>query len=160
MAIALKIVSGSSVEEIDVSAIRDRVLDAEVVREKGKTFEFLYGRNAYSNFLITNGRYPDPKQATAIGILIGRRVRDCNGHLQPKLTKQELVLRRDTKRRREQEFQQEQRVNKFRAAIAALKELSSLNQIDSAGADFTIESETSDYLPSVISFLNRFVREK
>src|ERR1700730_13973473 len=53
------------------------------LRAEAEVINAWYGQNAYSDFLTKHGRRPDPKEATAIGRLIGARVKATDGRMYP-----------------------------------------------------------------------------
>lgn len=76
------------------------VADLELARElrlEAEAIEASNGPNPYSDYLRKHGQRPPREEASAIGRLLGGRVRARDGSMQPQLTKAEKAAIKEIK---------------------------------------------------------------
>jgi len=142
----------------------DKPLDAAGARwillAEAAVLEAWYGKNAYSDFLIKHGHRPTADQATAIGRLIGARVKAADGKLYPGRSAQDRDLLRIQRKRAVAETRKSIEIQRLVRAIAALsantQEPSCL--IDELCPE-TEEPEIREQLQGAVEWLTRFAQE-
>jgi hypothetical protein len=120
-----------------------------------------HGRNPYSDFILRQGCRPDCNQASAIGRLMGIRVRAADGSLQPRRTKAEQATERLAKGRRKTEGDYLEQVLRLRGALVSLAN----NEDDPAAVIpyidpmFGDDSVIREHLDRAVKWINRFAEE-
>jgi hypothetical protein len=122
--------------------------------------EALNGANLYSEFIKRHGHRPSREQASAIGRIMGARVRASDGTMQPGLTKGERAALASIKKRRKEWAKQVEHIRRTVVAISALSQ----NQDDPSavmhyGVDVFSNPNLREQLDSALTWLIRFAEE-
>jgi hypothetical protein len=140
-------------------AVHKNNVDNELFLEAEK-IEALNGPNPYSSFITKHRCRPDRDQASAIGRLMGARVRAADGSMQPILTKGERAAIQTIKKRRKEWSQQISHIHRTTAAIAALAQNKhEPSSVISYGRDVFLDSTLREQLEFALEWLNRFAQE-
>jgi hypothetical protein len=94
----------------------------DVLRAEAAEIEVAYGKNAYSDFLVRQGRYSEPRQAATLGQLTGLRVRASDGSMQPRRTKAERETTKAIRGRRHENARYSNQISRLLQAISSLAE--------------------------------------
>lgn len=139
---------------VDIRATRLLRAEAASLRET-------YGCNPYSDFVSKKGCRPDRSQASAIGRLMGVRVRAADGSMQPSPSKAEQTAARAVKDLRKTESDYIEQILRFRCALANLAENSSdpadvIRYMDPLFGDVAVIRRQ---LAHAVQWINRFAEE-
>jgi hypothetical protein len=139
----------------------ERLRHERELRAEAIALSEAHGRNAYTEFLLKQGRRPDRVQAAAIGRLMGVQVRAADGSLQPRLTKGEKAARRQGKTRKRKESDGLEHILRLRCALVNLAEnhddpADVIHYIDPVFDDVTVIRE---HLAHAVQWINRFAEE-
>lgn len=129
---------------------------ARAIRLEAAAFVAKNGSDVYYDFLLEHGRRPDRKEATAIGMLLGRQVLAADNSLQPIVSKGVRAGRRNTNKAEKADLRVDIELNRALDAISFLAK----NEIDPApliARISTFESEElTEQVQKAVVWLNRF----
>lgn len=131
------------------------------IKAEASVFARRYGKNAYSDFLLTHRQRPSREQAATIGRLMAIRVRADDGSLQPEPSQRERAAAREAKRSRQAEADYLDQIVRFRCVLTSLAK----NQSDPADVIsyidplFGDESVIREQLAHAVYWINRFAEE-
>ena len=122
--------------------------------------EAWYGGNAYSDFLKKHGCRPNPEQATAIGILIGARVKAADDRMYPIQTVAERKTQRIARLQAASEAECALEIHRLQKAISGLaaNTRDPAELIDRLCPDID-EPGIREQLQDAIRWLTRFAEE-
>jgi hypothetical protein len=149
----LRLVEAAGQTISSVSNDDDLALEADQV-------EALNGPNAYSDFLRKHSRRPDCQQASAIGRLMGVRVRASDGSMQPVLTAGEREAIRSIKKRRKEWSRKISHIERTITAITALAEnKDDPSTVIAYGAGVFLDNAMLEQMEFALNWLKRFAEE-
>jgi hypothetical protein len=130
------------------------------LRAEAEAIKAWYGHNAYTDFLTKHHRRPDPKEATAIGRLIGARVKATDGRMYPAQSAAERKAGRAARKEAVNEADGALEVHRLRKAISSL----AANTRDPADVLKCVcpdldEPEIREQLHGAVVWLMRFAEE-
>jgi uncharacterized membrane protein len=122
--------------------------------------EAWHGNNPYSDFLKKHGCRPGPEEASAIGRLIGARVKAADGHMYPARTTTERMALRTVRQEAANETQRALEIHRLRKAISGLAaNTSDPAEVIRGLCPDTEEPEIREQLQDAIEWLTRFAEE-
>jgi hypothetical protein len=140
---------------VDFGAANEAAQDQACLLSEARALQATYGRNAYSDFLQTRGRRPDPAEAATIGRLLGARVRSSDGSMQPPLSAAERAALRLERAEVRREVEKYSRIRRLKNALAYLSDQSDPTEIIGVLRTQLDESVAAAQLDSAIRWLSR-----
>jgi hypothetical protein len=131
------------------------------LRAEATAIQTWHGTNAYTEFLEKHGRRPDPKQATAIGRLIGAQVKAADGRMYPTPSAAERKALKMLRREAANEARRALEIDRLCRAISGLAANSSTNPVElikSLCPDLD-EPQIRERLQDAVEWLTRFAME-
>lgn len=128
-----------------------------LLRLEVEGLEALSGPNLYTHFIKKRGALPDPQQAEALGLLLGKHVKADNGKFYPQKTGPEKKFDK-TRRDRRRDFERQ-----FIASLKLHEAIRLLSEIQIEPTDFQPNPKHTELVAQklniAVDWLNRFACE-